>query len=265
MAMLQTLEGMLPRFNATMTKAAFLDIGSNVGWQMEAAVRFGFTQVAGVEVARWDAMCCEHRCGGRQHADTDCSSACALRDYVTLSKQLYPSYAVYPTIASIPQKFDFASIMHVAEHLWEPWPVMREAAAAINPGGILVGEVPDGCPPGREADGSGGASAIEACVLPWRKVHAGSMFTIHHANYFTPGSLRLMLTSVGLNVLDITAHYDQQNCNCYKVSAGPVLRSVERRQPWLWWQPCARPVPRRFSSLPSGLQLQRPRAPRPLP
>ncbi|MEY4166649.1 MAG: hypothetical protein RIR52_473 [Acidobacteriota bacterium] len=85
----------------------------------------------------------------------------------------------------LPRQYDTAILLHILEHLFEPEVVFRQIAAAIRPGGSLIGGfpvVPGGLAGVREKQ-------LRRTALPYG-----------HVSVFSPGRVRRMAADAGLEL-----------------------------------------------------------------
>lgn len=139
-----------------------LDLGCGTGVFLDEARRAGW-DVAGVEVSAYGVEEARRRGLAVERATAD-------------EAELAPG------------SFDCVTLWDVIEHVGDPRRVLRVAAAALRPGGILAlstGDVTSLC-----ARVSGAA---------WH------LFTLpEHLFFFSPASLRLLMGQVGLRVVNVT-------------------------------------------------------------
>lgn len=139
-----------------------LDIGCGTGIFLDEAVRAGW-DVAGIETSPYAAA--EAR---RRGVDVTCDAA--------------------EGVAPAGGEFDVVTLWDVIEHLRDPLGVLRSAARALKPGGVLALSTGD---------------LDSACArLSGARWH---LFNLpEHLFFFTPAALRGMLAKVGLEVVQVT-------------------------------------------------------------
>jgi 2-polyprenyl-3-methyl-5-hydroxy-6-metoxy-1,4-benzoquinol methylase len=89
---------------------------------------------------------------------------------------------VHPELGDVPGAFDAITMFEVLEHLDDPLETLVALKAKLNPGGVMIIEVPD----------TSGVNGI-ADAAGYRKIHP-----LDHINAFTPDSLVNIMAKAGL-------------------------------------------------------------------
>lgn len=151
---------------------SLLDVGTGLGMFLRLAREYGF-EVAGVEPNDEAAEVLQKRYGIQVHA-------CLIEELDTLAK------------------YDMVTMWDLLEHLPDPQKVVRKAHKMLNPGGLLVLEIP-----ARD-------SFIHWLVKSAYRVSAGRIsrplllvYGIHHLQYFSEKSIRSFLSANGFEVIEV--------------------------------------------------------------
>jgi SAM-dependent methyltransferase len=131
-----------------------LDIGAGGGFLVEEARAIG-AHAEGVEPSAW--LCARARGRG-----------------LPVHHGLLP----HPDVRG---HFDLVTLVDVIEHAPEPLDLLRQAAAAVKPGGFVILVTPD-------------VTSVAARLLGWRWWH----FRVAHVGYFSPLTLERLLRRAGL-------------------------------------------------------------------
>jgi len=131
-----------------------LDVGAGGGFLVEEARAIGL-RAEGVEPSAW--LCAQARSRG-----------------LPVHHGLLP----HPDIGG---HFDLVTLVDVIEHAPDPVHLLRQAAAAVEPGGCVVVVTPD-------------VTSVAARLLGWRWWH----FRVAHVGYFSPRTLGRLLDRAGL-------------------------------------------------------------------
>jgi SAM-dependent methyltransferase len=131
-----------------------LDVGAGGGFLVEEARAIG-VRAEGVEPSAW--LCAQARGRG-----------------LPVHHGLLP----HPDIRG---PFDLVTLVDVIEHAPDPVHLLRQAAAAVKPGGFVVVVTPD-------------VTSLAARLLGWRWWH----FRVAHVGYFSPQTLERLLKRAGL-------------------------------------------------------------------
>jgi SAM-dependent methyltransferase len=117
---------------------------------------------------------------------------------------------------SLPAQFDLALMHQVLEHLADPIEGLRRIKAALNPEGVLIGEVPNW--------GS-----------PWRRIFGefwGGLQIPRHQSFFDAASLTAVLRKAGFTHVELTYPPDPGDLSvslCNWLTAKLALRASPRR------------------------------------
>lgn len=117
----------------------------------------------------------------------------------------------------VADRFDFISLHHVLEHVWEPREVLAEIKRILRPGGIAQIVVPN--------VESWSAQQYGAC---WRAYDAP-----RHLHHFTAETLRQAVSQAGLQVTYLRTLPDEWGIGESRQAAGDH-RSITRLDRWRW-------------------------------
>lgn len=92
---------------------------------------------------------------------------------------------VHAELDEAPDTFDAITMFEVLEHLDDPLAMLKALKARLNPGGIMIIEVPD----------TSGVNSIHD-EMSYRKIHP-----LDHINAFTPASLVKIMGQAGFEVI----------------------------------------------------------------
>jgi 2-polyprenyl-3-methyl-5-hydroxy-6-metoxy-1,4-benzoquinol methylase len=159
-----------------------LDVGAGIGLLCRAARELGL-EATGVEPSSWAVK-----------------MASALEGVEVLQGS-------YPHPALQGRRFDILTLIDVIEHVTDPLGLLRNLAAALNPGGILVVTTPD-------------ASSLAARLLGRRWWH----YRVAHVCYFNRQTMRSALQNTRLSL-------ERQERYTWHFSVGYVAERLERYLP----------------------------------
>ena len=189
---LRSYRPLLARLQPFVKAGKWLDIGCSYGWLLKFVAEQGF-DAAGIE-----------------------PSAAAAQEAV--AKGLKMREGLFPSCLAPDEKFDVLSFMDVLEHLPSPIEALQSAAAHLNPGGIVVIQVPDqACFLYRLAVALNRYSGQRISFALRRLWLVG--FDFPHQFYFEKDSLDRVVRAAGLQVLD-----------WYRSPIGSPLEALDRVQ-----------------------------------
>lgn len=172
-----------------------LDVGASTGILCAAAGRIGL-EATGVDPSAWAVRVAREK----------------RNQNVVLGR--FPS----PELAG--RRFDIVTLVDVIEHVVDPVGLLRDAAAALSPGGLVVVVTPD-------------VSSLAARAMGRRWWH----FRVAHISYFSRATMRLALGQAGLAVEKtqpytwfFTVGYVATRLGRY-LPVGPVNRLLSRTAP----------------------------------
>lgn len=105
---------------------------------------------------------------------------------------LHVRTAGFPEALAPGERFDAIVLLDVLEHLVEPRPALRELAARLKPNGLLALQVPN-----------------MASLLIAIEGEQNSNYGYGHWSYFTPATLRRLLTDNGFRVLHLETYVSE--------------------------------------------------------
>jgi len=138
-----------------------LDIGSGRGWMLsDLRKRYGFKKTVGIQVSRPAVEFSRNKLG-LEIFDRDLLEADFGRS-----------------------RFDIATLWHVLEHVRHPQETIRRIHELLNPGGVLVIEVPN----------------FDSWTCAWTLPYWLGLDPAHHLTFFTPSSLVSLLERNGFEI-----------------------------------------------------------------
>src|SRR5438309_1290189 len=93
---------------------------------------------------------------------------------------------IHAELDDVPGSFDAITMFEVLEHLDDPLTILKALKERLNPGGMMIIEVPD-------------TSSMDGITdeASYRKIHP-----LDHINAFTPESLVAIMARIGLSPID---------------------------------------------------------------